>query len=622
MNRQITTLYQTGLLSEIDIHFARFMSRLSKNDDPDILLGSALVSNATRSGDVCLDLTLFAENVLFEKQNGKESVVCPKLSTWKQKLSSISAVGKPGDYYPLILDEKNRLYLYRYWDYEKKLVDSITNRIKKDIKEINLSLLHDSLTRLFPKNDDNDINWQKIASLTSILHNFCVISGGPGTGKTFTIATILSLLLEQAGEEKLRIFLAAPTGKAAARLIQSINDAKENLNCRQDIKDSIPKESYTIHRMLKTIPGSPYFQYNWKNLLPADIVVVDEASMADIALMSKLVQAVPSDSKIILVGDKDQLASVEAGSVLGDICDRDNVHGFSKDYLKRVMELTGEKIDMLSGQKINKMGLHDCIVYLKKSYRFAQSIEIGGVSRAVNMGDADKVLSLLKKAGNNTIKWENNLSLNAMHKALINNVIKGYKDYLKTDDPRRALELFERFKILCAVRIGPYGIDALNRFAENVLRRKGLILFDSSSNNPWYNGRPVLITRNDYNMGLFNGDIGITMPDLTADNNRLYVFFPGASGGLKRFSPQRLPEHETVYAMTIHKSQGSEFDNVLLVLPDKDYPILTKELIYTGVTRARKSVSIWGSENVLRASISRKIERSSGLRDALWRDSK
>jgi len=616
----ITTLYQTGLLSEIDIHFARFISHLSNNDDPDIFLGSALVSSTTRSGDVCLDLASFAENVLLEKQNGNDPIVCPKLSIWKQKLSSISVVGNPGDICPLILDNKNRLYLYRYWDYEKKLTDSIKYRVKEDINEINLPLLRDSLARLFPKTDVNEINWHKIASLAATLNNFCVISGGPGAGKTTTIATILALLLEQVREGKLRIFLAAPTGKAAARLIQSINNAKENLNCNKDIKASIPSESYTIHRMLKTVHDTPYFRYNSENPLPADVVVVDEASMVDLALMSKLIQAVPAGCKLILVGDKDQLASVEAGSVFGDICGRDNVNRFSEDFHKKVVKSTGEELDIQTGQKINKTGLHDCIVFLKNSYRFAESSEIGELSQAVNLGDTDKVLSLLKKTDNNNIKWGKILSLNEMLKTLRKNIIEGYKDYLKIEDPCRAFELFNRFKIFCAVRIGPFGVDALNRFAEQVLRREGLINFDYSSHNPWYRGRPVLITRNDYNLGLFNGDMGITMPDPMSDNNDLYVFFPETSGELKRFLPHRLPEHETVYAMTIHKSQGSEFENVHLVLPDKDYPILTKELIYTGVTRAEKSVTIWGSEDVLRASISRKIERSSGLRDALWRD--
>ncbi|MBW2589313.1 MAG: exodeoxyribonuclease V subunit alpha, partial [Deltaproteobacteria bacterium] len=388
----------------------------------------------------------------------------------------------------------------------------------------------------------------------------------------------------------------------------------------------------TIHRMLKTIPGSPYFRYNSENLLPADVVIVDEASMVDLALMSKLISSIPMTAGLILMGDRDQLASVEAGSVLGDICDTSGMQMFSKEYCKTIEEIVGEKVGEKPKEKIDTSikayekgrGLYDCIVVLKKSLRFTGKSEIWELSQAVNKGDWKEILSILNKnigLKNNEgrgIKWEEFKASKDSFSIIAEKIIDGYSDYLVTQDPYIALEEFNKFKLLCALKVGPYGAYSLNRLAEEVLKKKKLIRTDMSDEYPWYKGRPVLITKNDYNLGLFNGDMGITMPDPKEGGSKLYVFFPEASGGVRRYSPYRIQEHETAYAMTVHKSQGSEFDHVCLVFPDKDYPVLTRELVYTGITRARKSVLIWGSEHVLKASVSRRIKRASGLRDALW----
>ena len=616
MNKNdLLRLHQSGILTDIDIHFAGFMANLADGKYQEVLLGAALVSNVTGKGDVCLDLASFAGRMLLEKDEERDAIICTGLSVWVDNLMSTGIVGRPGDLCPLILDEENRLYLYRYWEYEKKLSDSIKERTKEDISGLNLSLIKDSIKRLFPERTDSDINWQKVAAITSTFKKFCVISGGPGTGKTTTVAKILALLLEQAGkEENLRIFLAAPTGKAAARLSESIRNIKEKLDCKDSIKAAIPEETFTIHRMLKTIIGSPFFRHNSENPLSADIVVVDEASMVDLPLMSKLIQAVPVDARLILIGDSDQLASVDPGSVLGDICGSSHVRGFTANFINKVEELTDEKFtDSIKEYKDIKV-LHDCIVLLKKNYRFAAGSGIGGLSQAVKLGDINKSLFLLKNEDDRSIMFEKILAADNFKQILTDKVIEFYSEYLKTDDPGIALELFNRFKILCAVKIGQFGVYAVNAIIEQILSRENLIQTETL----WYRGRPVLITSNDYKLGLFNGDIGITMPIPDSAGNDMHVFFPGTSGELRQFLPYRLPQHETVYAMTVHKSQGSEFENLYLVLPDKDYSVLSRELIYTAITRASQSVTILGKEEVLRTSISRVIERKSGLHDSLW----
>jgi exodeoxyribonuclease V alpha subunit len=620
MNKySITNLIESGYLSEIDVHFGKFITTIDKNDNPDIFIAAALVSRATGDGDGFLDLNTITRKPILSDIDGVERFQTPKLSKWLNTLSQSRVVGRPGESRPLILDDKNRLYLYRYWDYENRLSSTIKSRIKEDIQGIDRSILKDSLNRLFPNNGTNEFNWYKVAGVIAAFKKICVITGGPGTGKTFTTAKILALLLELSQKNKLSILLAAPTGKAAARIGESIKTAKKTLNCSDDIIDAIPSEAYTIHRMLNTIPGSPYFYHNAENPLSADIVVVDEVSMVDLALMSKLLSAVKNDARIILIGDRDQLASVEAGFVMADICDRDNIHLFSDCFYRQFEELTHCKMEISSNKLKDSPGLYDCMVVLKKSYRFTDKSGIGECSRAVNKGKLDDTFSILQNNADQ-IDWKQISNSNDLSMALPKEVINGYSDYLNCSDPLKALELFNRFRILCAVKFGVLGVIEINKLAEDILNRNNLIELDNISTYPWYRGRPVLITRNDYSLELFNGDIGITMPEPNSESKDLYVYFSGASVKLRRFLPHRLPEHETAYAMTVHKGQGSEFENVLLVLPNQDYPVLTRELLYTGITRAKNQISIWGRKEIIKATILRKILRNSGLKDALWEE--
>lgn len=607
----LRSLSQKGMFSPLDLHFAGFMAELDGTDAPEVCLAAALVSHYRGMGHICLDLPCVAGRPLFTEQVMEETVLCPELPDWRIRLEKCPVVGRPGQYFPLILDEKSRLYLHRYFEYQERLARLIVERAGDEGHSINVPIFKEGLGRLFPKDGTKDINWQEVAAVAALCKRFCVITGGPGTGKTTTVAKIIALILEQAGQGRIRIALAGPTGKAASRLKEAIKSVKGGLNCPDRIKDAIPVDASTIHRLLGSIQGSAFFRYNEKRPLPFDVVIIDEASMVDMALMSKLVQALSRDAKLILLGDKDQLASVEAGAVLGDICDSGNEHGISEAFCSVLKDICGYDI----GQDFSReeAGISDCIIGLRKSYRFGKNSGIGEASRMVKAGDAEACLGILTGRGYNDITWKPLPMTNLLQTAIKETVIRGFGDYLKAGDPLEAFRLFERFRVLCALRKGPYGVNAINRMTEEILKKAGLI----EPEKTWYAGRPVLITRNDYSLGLFNGDMGIAFEDRDSGND-LRVFFQTADGGQRRLHPARLPEHETVYATTIHKSQGSEFDHVLFILPDRDSQVLTRELIYTAITRARKGVEVWGNAEVFSSAVSRRTERTSGLRDALW----
>jgi exodeoxyribonuclease V alpha subunit len=423
-------------------------------------------------------------------------------------------------------------------------------------------------------------------------------------------ARILALLLEQRPERPLRIALSAPTGKAAARLLEAIEKAKATLDASDDVKAALPGSSSTIHRLLGGMPHSPDFRYHAGRPLPVDVLVIDEASMVDLALFAKLLAALPLPARLILLGDKDQLASVEAGSVLGDICDAAMCRRYTPAFINRCWQITGEQIPPAFSAGPS---FADAITILRRSFRFDETSGIRALSLAVNEGRGEQALTLLREGHFPDIVWHDLPRPEAMAESMEETIHQGYGPILKATDPKDAFRLFNHFQVICALREGPYGALPLNERSERVLRfrRPGW------GSLPWYAGRPVMILRNDYGLRLFNGDIGIILPD-PAMNGELRAFFPAEGAAFRSFPVTRLPEHETVFVMTVHKSQGSEFDNVHLILPDQDAPLLTRELIYTAVTRARQSIHIWGAGEVFLRAVARRTERSSGLHDALW----
>ncbi len=588
-NFELNYLKEQEILSNLDVHFARFMVKLSQNNDPLFAWSAALVSNWTSRGHICVDLPQLADKPL--PIDIEKSPICPALDRWKAALTGLM-IGKEGDFAPLILDQKNRLYLYRYWEYQHKLAQALKYRLREPVQIDFPHDLKEQLESLFPHSPENP-DWQKIAALVAILKSFCVIAGGPGTGKTSTVVKILALLQMQSKKE-LQIALVAPTGKAAMRLRQSIISAKKQLPSAQNV----PEETSTIHRFLRPLnEDSPYFYFNESRKIPVDVVVVDEASMVDLALMSKLVQALKSDSRLILLGDKDQLASVEAGAVLGDLCENAQ-RGFSADFQSQLTKFIPEINELSTLDQISN--LQDAVVLLKHSYRFDSKNKIGRLAQAVNNGNADQAIEILKETGDEMIWLENPEEWKKYAK-------QGYESYLQPlDNPQQILEAFQKFRVLCAHRQGQWGVSYLNRQIEELL--------GFSKQNQHYAHCPVMITQNSYGLRLFNGDIGI----LLYENKRLFAYFENTDGGYRQLPAARLPVHETAFAMTIHKSQGSEFESVLLLLPDKESPILTRELLYTGITRTKQRLILVGNEKIIRSAISTQIQRSSGLLDALF----
>ncbi len=594
-------LHQQKQINDLDLYLAEYLLAEAETVSPPLALAVALTAHATSEGHICLDLNQLAGRVLFG--DSAMAVQLPGISEWRTGLENSGIIGSPGDWQPLILDARNRLYLHRYWDYEQRLGAELLRRAAEADHGVDPELLKNALSMLFPDPGGDEADWQRIAVATAILRPLCIISGGPGTGKTSTVVRLLALLRQLPAGGGLRIALCAPTGMAAARLQQAIAQAKDSIPLSHQQLASIPDQASTLHRLLGMERTGTGFRHHRDNPLLLDLLIVDEASMVDMALLAKLVDALPKDARLVLLGDRDQLASVEAGSVMGDLCA--GCLGPDQDFAKTLSEITSQQVAV--GESSQSM-LRNSVIELRRSYRFAADSRLAQLARAVNRGDAREAWRLLHDGGG----LQCIADPQAVSKLAAERFARLFQA-VKAGTPVASLfVVLHEFRLLCALREGPAGVNALNSAITRELALAGHI----EDRSEWYPGRPVMLTRNDYQLDLYNGETGIVLPHPDKPHE-LAVAFQGEGGQVRWISPSRLPFCETVYAVTIHKSQGSEFQEVLLRLPDQVGPVLCRELIYTAITRSRGRFTLVGGEAVFAAAITHAMQRSSGLADLL-----
>jgi exodeoxyribonuclease V alpha subunit len=610
-----------GVLSAADVHVAVRLAELGGDDDPSVALAAALAVRGPRLGHVYVDLATIPDTATVDSDEPVDLSALPWPATddWTGRLgaSALVTVGEddPASGRPLRL-VGTWLYLDRYWREERQIAADLLALSDAPPEDVRVDVLADGLGRLFAEQDDGT---QRLAAAAAVLQRFAVVAGGPGTGKTTTVASIVALLAEQAaaaGSALPLVALAAPTGKAAARLEEAVHQEAAKLAVDDTVRDQLAAQNAsTLHRLLGWRPDSQSrFRHNRANRLPHDVVVVDETSMVSLSLMAKLVEAVRPEARLVLVGDPGQLTSIEAGAVLGDIV------GPASDGLlmgtqarDRLSAATGR--NLAAGEPPPGASIGDGIVVLDRVHRFGGGIT--AVAEAVRRGDADAVIEALAAASDD-VTWipadVADPTAQAELAPIREEAVAAGRTVIEAARAREATEAIAAlgaFRVLCAHRRGEHGVAAWMARIEGWLAEQ---IEGFGAGGTWYVGRPLLVTQNDYGLRLYNGDTGVVV---ATEGGRLSAAFE-RSGGVVRFSPTRLAAVDTVYAMTIHKSQGSQFDTAAVLLPDPSSQILTRELLYTAVTRARQRLILAGTEEAIRAAVSRPVARASGLRWRLW----
>jgi exodeoxyribonuclease V alpha subunit len=667
-------------LRALDLALARFIHQEGDERDASVLLAVALTSERNGHGHVCFDLAGALRqpaNLLDRLRDDIEDLAVRKelgallgainLSDWVARLGRSPAIcnalaGACADAAtPFVLQgsaTQPLLYLRRYWQYERRILAAIKARLSQP-RELDRADLRRRLDTLFAADASkpDSCNWQKIACALAARSAFAIITGGPGTGKTTTVVRLLAVLQGLAmagGKPPLRIRLAAPTGKAAARLNASITDSVAGLtlvgNDGTEVRGAIPTTVMTLHRLLGAIPDSRHFRHHASHPLPVDLVVVDEASMVDVEMMARLLDALPPTAGLILLGDKDQLASVEAGAVLGDLCPRAQAAHYTQAIRQWLKQTTGQNIPDRYVDDSDQP-FDQTVVMLRTSYRFDPEGGIGALAEWVNKDEPaesrlEAILELFEQpqtSADAALGRIAAISLQSTQDAAFETLIKnGYCGYLlrmrdaypsdalnqaaRDEWARQVLQEHGKFQLLSALRQGEWGVEGLNRRVIELLHRAELLTLRAAggdgSEPQWFAGRPVLVTRNDYGLDLMNGDIGITLSVPVRRSNgqvrsvlRVAFLANDGSKAIRWILPNRLQAVETVFAMTVHKSQGSEFEHTALILPDTINPVLTRELLYTGITRAKVAFTLmYCKKAVLEQALAQRVQRMSGIR--------
>jgi exodeoxyribonuclease V alpha subunit len=625
-----------GLLEPSDVAIVSELGRLAGERRPEVLVALALALSAPRRGDVALDLDKLGALVALGEEAVPGVFEAPRALPAALATSPLVGGADKGLIHPFVL-HRGLVYSRRYFVHQTRLAAALIARASglAELAGASGPAVRATLDRLFPEDEGGAPGRQRLAVAVALRKRLTVISGGPGTGKTFTIRTLLAALLELSEEGGVhpRVALAAPTGKAAARITEALREGLDALPTRASVRAELAAlEGQTIHRLLAVDPfRSGRFRHGPRRPLPHDVVIVDEASMVDLPLFTKLVSALRREARLVLLGDRNQLASVEAGAVLADLTATRIPFEprFSPPLAAELVALgsLGARPDATTTP------LEDCVVHLERPRRFDHAGGVGQLALAIAGASPealDRAVALL--AGDGAAgPGERDLALiphgaaHGLSAKAIARLASGFRPYLASLEAgprrgeeeaafhRRVLDAFHAYRVLCVHRVGPYGAERLERELARALLRDRRAMSDPDG--LWV-GRPVLVTRNSYEVGRMNGDVGLVLR--RSDGAKVIAFADDAGPGVAYLRAERLPPHEGALAMTVHKSQGSQFDSVALVLPDASSPLLTREIVYTAITRARLGATVYGDREVLRLALERAGGRASGLAEMLW----